>query len=267
MTKYIHGFNQTERERLISQNDTLSKYIYERIDLRNVTKLLEIGCGVGAQMIYVLKKYPHLHVTGVDIEESQLQQARKNLDLAGIDPQQYSLISSQQFLSSPSSKYDGLLIIWVLEHVANPEELLSSYLPYIISGSPFFITEVKHSNLKMNPHNNLITRFWNDCIDYQKELGGDANVGERLEQILDNCGVKEFYTKPFELSFDESTPDKKQEIFKYWIMLMKSAAIERIQKGDFSKSEWQEVEDIMTKRIKNPNSSFYYAFIQAFGKV
>ncbi len=42
-------------------------------------RLIEVGCGVGAQTEILLRHFPDLHVTGVDASEPNLAAARESL--------------------------------------------------------------------------------------------------------------------------------------------------------------------------------------------
>ena len=72
-------FEKKEQERLAQQAKFLEPYVYEGIDLEFKKTLLEVGCGVGAQTEILLRRFPDLHIDGVDLSESQLSIAQKVL--------------------------------------------------------------------------------------------------------------------------------------------------------------------------------------------
>ncbi len=47
---YLHGFSQKEQDRLRTQAAFAEHTVYQDINLSSVKNLLEVGCGVGAQM-------------------------------------------------------------------------------------------------------------------------------------------------------------------------------------------------------------------------
>ena len=79
VTPYLHGFSRTEQERLIRQARLAESTVFHDIDMDGVRRLLEVGCGVGAQTEILLRRFPQLHVTGVDLSVSQLNAALANL--------------------------------------------------------------------------------------------------------------------------------------------------------------------------------------------
>src|SRR5882724_10063285 len=75
-TEYIHTFTKDEQDRLVRQAELLEPHLHQYIDLSGCSRLLEIGCGVGAQLRLLFRRYPDLHMTGVDISENQILRAR-----------------------------------------------------------------------------------------------------------------------------------------------------------------------------------------------
>jgi len=77
--EYIHTFTKNEQDRLVRQAELLEPHLHKYVDLAGCSRLLEIGCGVGAQLRLLLRRYPDLHMTGVDISEKQIERARQFL--------------------------------------------------------------------------------------------------------------------------------------------------------------------------------------------
>src|SRR5688500_4918648 len=75
-TEYIHTFTKDEQDRLVRQGELLEPHLHKYVDMSGCSSMLEIGCGVGAQLRLLFRKYPNLHMTGVDISENQIQRAR-----------------------------------------------------------------------------------------------------------------------------------------------------------------------------------------------
>ncbi|HSO39530.1 MAG TPA: class I SAM-dependent methyltransferase, partial [Labilithrix sp.] len=78
-TGYLHGYSEPERERLHRQARFLEPMVHDRLPYRRRHRLLEVGCGVGAQTEILLRHFPELHVTGVEINDDQLAEARRFL--------------------------------------------------------------------------------------------------------------------------------------------------------------------------------------------
>jgi trans-aconitate methyltransferase len=63
---YIHGFSEREQKRLVDQARTMADAVFGEFDFSSGERLLEIGCGVGAQLKMLHERWPHLQLSGVD---------------------------------------------------------------------------------------------------------------------------------------------------------------------------------------------------------
>jgi cyclopropane fatty-acyl-phospholipid synthase-like methyltransferase len=70
---YIHGYSDTEQERLIQQAEYWrEKLILKDLDYQAGEKLLEIGCGAGAVLGILGQTFPGLKLAGIDLEQKQI---------------------------------------------------------------------------------------------------------------------------------------------------------------------------------------------------
>ena len=76
---YLHGFTQKEQQRLYHQARFMEHRVHEGLPLQRAKRLLEVGCGVGAQTEILLRRFPELHVTGVDMSKANLSRAKEHL--------------------------------------------------------------------------------------------------------------------------------------------------------------------------------------------
>src|ERR1700677_4713599 len=120
MEPYFHGFDEAERQRLLQQADILAPLIYQNVDFTHCKSILEIGAGVGAQTLQLLKRFPAAKFTCIERAETQVQAARENLK-DYISTGQVQLIqAAAEDLPLEDASYDGVFICWVLEHVQSP---------------------------------------------------------------------------------------------------------------------------------------------------
>ena len=85
MARYVHGYGTAEQERLIEQAEHWRhRLIHAGTELEPGTRLLEVGCGVGAVLAVLGEEFPCLTLTGVDIAPKQLEYARGHLERSGI---------------------------------------------------------------------------------------------------------------------------------------------------------------------------------------
>src|SRR5687767_15209626 len=77
---YLHGYTAGERDRLRRQARFLEPMVHDRLPYRRRKKLLEVGSGVGAQTEILLRHFPEIVVTGIEINDAQIEEARRFLD-------------------------------------------------------------------------------------------------------------------------------------------------------------------------------------------
>lgn len=262
---YIHGYSEEEQARLIAQNEVLAPYIYRRIELTGCRTLVEIGCGVGAQMMYLLGRYTDLHITGIELSPRQLRRAE--LHLSGIPSYagRYDLVEGDATMILPPghSGQDAALLVWVLEHVPEPLSLLQRIREWLPEGRHLFLTEVCHSSLLFYPDQPDIMAYWEDTLRCQRRLGGDPDVGLKLFSLLAGAGFNEVEVWPHTFMLDGSRPQERATLLAYWLDLMRSALHQTLASGDTTLARWQTAETAMRRLMEREDAVFHYSFMQA----
>lgn len=262
--KYIHGYSETEQARLVSQGQVLSPFIFDRLDLTSVKHLLEVGSGVGAMTLAILERYPDLPITCLEISATQLAKAKINLPKSKVGTQiQLQQTDARQMDFEANSTFDGAFLCWVLEHIPQPERVLSELYRVLEKGSQVFITEVFHSSLHLFPHCPNVMKYWQKCIDFQATIDGDANIGHRLGNMLHDVGFSEIDVRPYPMFFDKRQPENRKKILTYWHGLMLSALENMLQANYCTLELWQKAEVELLTLLKNDDAVFYYSFVQA----
>lgn len=262
---YIHGYSEEEQDRLISQNDTLYPYIYKSWNFGNKKHIVEIGCGVGAQMISLLTKYPDLHMTGIEFAPQQVKKASFNLGSIPSLNGRFTLITGDAAELVPrfDNDPDGVLMVWILEHVRRPLQLLKNVAQWMSPGVPLYVTEVFHPSFYVWPQNPDIQTYWQDTLRCQTKGGGDPQVGITLYNLLYQAGFDDIQTQVNTFYLDGSKSEERQKMLLYWLELMRSALHQTLDAGETTLDRWQKAEAAMRALIENVEAVFYYSFCQA----
>lgn len=69
---YVHGYTERESVRLIDQAITLTEFLHVGTAFPPGSRVLEAGCGVGAQTVTLAKNSPGARITSVDISDESL---------------------------------------------------------------------------------------------------------------------------------------------------------------------------------------------------
>ncbi|MBI2380074.1 MAG: class I SAM-dependent methyltransferase [Gammaproteobacteria bacterium] len=265
---YIHGFSSTEQERLRKQARFSEQIVYRDIDFSHAGNILEVGCGVGAQTEVLLRRFPDLHITGIDFSEKQLAAASANLASLPYTDGRYQLqhMDATNMGFKPRS-FDGAFLCWVLEHVPNPLRVLSEVRRVLQPGARVFITEVLNSSFFLDPYSPNLNKYWVAFNDHQLEVGGDPFVGAKLGNMLLALGYRDVRTEVKTWHLDNRNPDKRQEIIAYWTELLLSAADQLIQKQAVTAELVEKMTDELKRVQSDPNAVFFYSFVQATATV
>jgi ubiquinone/menaquinone biosynthesis C-methylase UbiE len=261
---YLHGYRQEERDRLHRQARFLEPMVHDRLPFRRRHRVLEVGCGVGAQTEILLRHFPDLHVTGIDIQDDQLAEARRFLATVPWAAGRYDIrhMDAEKLEVEPES-FDGAFLCWILEHVPSPARVLGEVRRVIRPGSPIVCNEVLNATFFIDPYSPDTLRYWMAYNDRQIDLGGDPFVGGKLGNLLLSVGYRDVVTEVKTFHLDNRAPVERTEMLAYWTELLLSGAPALLESGRVS----QDVVDGMTRELdrvaRDPNSVFFYSFVQA----
>lgn len=265
---YLHGFTNVEQERLRHQARFAEQSVYEDIDLSGVDKLLEVGCGVGAQSEILLRRFPGISLTGIDLSESQLSAAKSNLAQLGFAEGRWELHKQDaSAMSLPARSFDGAFLCWILEHANEPARVLSETRRMLRQGSIVYLTEVMNSSFFLEPYSPALWKYWMAFNDYQHELGGDPFVGAKLGNLLLSTGFRDIETNIKSWHLDNRHPIRRQEMITYWSNLLWSASEQLLEAGVVSEELVAAAKAEMQRVSTDPNAVFFYSFVQARARV
>ncbi len=261
---YLHGYSPLEQDRLMRQAEFAEHTVYKNVDLTEVQNLLEVGCGVGAQTSILLRRFPKIKITGIDLNEEQLAAANVTLEQLPMAKGRYTIQKMDaQNMDFSAHSFDGAFLCWILEHVPDPLQILNEVRRVLRPGGVIYITEVVNSSFFLDPYSPNLWKYWMAFNDYQFDGAGDPFVGAKLGNFLSAVGFQKIKTEVITWHLDNRQPEKRRKIIEYWAELLLSAADQLVKAGYVT----QEVVDAgmleLKKAQKNPNAVFLYSFMQA----
>ncbi len=265
---YLHGYSEVERERLRRQARFAEFRVHQGIDLTGVQRLLEVGCGVGAQSEMLLRRFPNLKLVGIDRNEQQLGAAREFLKSLQFTSGRYELqaMDAAELKFDPGS-FDGAFLCWVLEHVDDPLAVLSEVRRVLAPGARIYVTEVMNSSFFLDPYSPETWKYWMAFNDFQYESGGDPFVGAKLGNLLLSAGYRDIETDIKTWHLDNRQPVRRHEMMAYWTELLLSAADQLLAAGVVDEANVAAVRRELDQVSRNPNAVFLYSFMQATARV
>lgn len=261
---YVHGFSEAEQERLYRQARFLEHRVHDRLPFRRAKKLLEVGCGVGAQSEILLRHFPDLSITGVDASVDNATRAQRHLDqLPWTEGRFQGIAADASSLEFPAATFDAAFLCWILEHVADPMLVLSETRRVLKPGAPIVVSEVQNASFFLEPYSPQTMAYWMAFNDRQVEIGGDPFVGAKLGNLMQAVGYRDVTTEVRTIHLDNRSPGERAEFIEYWTELLLSGAPGLQEAGKVS----VDVVEGMTRELHavahNPNAVFFYSFVQA----
>lgn len=274
MIDYLHGYSTWEQQRLLEQAQILGKYIFNFLDFSHHQHILEVGMGVGAQTILLLDKFPHLQITGIESSPTQVETAKQNLskfenlgDRCQIIQADARKIGDLDKSILDMKSIDGVMFIWVLEHVPAAIEVLQEVRRVAVAGTKVYITEVFNSSFFLYPESTHVMNFWRKSIEFQAVIGGDGNIGVRLGNLLTDAGYRNISVRPCLIFVDKRQPAARLEFIQYWKNLMQSMVDGLVKNNYITLKDWDIVAQEMDELMANHDAIFYYTPIQAVAEV
>jgi len=202
----VHGYHSREHERLHDQAGTLVDLLHSDTAYPHGSKVLEVGCGVGAQTVTLAGRSPDAHFTSIDLSEESISRARQAVDLAGL-----TNVSFQQAdvfdLPFETESFDHVFVCFVLEHLSQPHEALAILKGQLKLGGTITVIEGDHGSAYFHPHSPAAQAAIDCLVKLQREAGGNALIGREIYPLLVEAGFEDVRVSPRVVYVDSSRPD------------------------------------------------------------
>ncbi|TRO47971.1 methyltransferase domain-containing protein [Candidatus Bathyarchaeota archaeon] len=262
--QYVHGYSSKEYKRLQDQAQTLTDLLHHDTIYPAESRVLEVGCGVGAQTMILAKNNPQNKIFSLDLSSESISTTKARLEAA-----EYSNVSFLQadLFSLPfeDETFDHVFVCFVLEHLLNPRKALESLRRILKTGGSLTVIEGDHGSAYFHPDSVAAKKTIQCLIDLQAKTGGNALIGRQLYPLLSSASYKEVHVSPLMVYADESLPAMVEGFTKKTFNAMIEGIKEQaINEKMIEEKEWNEgVSDLF--RTSQKNSVFCYTFFKAVG--
>jgi len=267
-TQYIHTFTPEEQQRLIDQALFLEPYHHAGLDFTGCRTILEVGCGVGAQMSLLLRRWPQAKVIGVDRAEAQIDRARQTLAEHIKTGRAEVHLASGDGLPFGDASFDAGVVFWVFEHVARPLPILADILRVLKPGAAFVTTEVFDQALHVHPASPHMRAYFQAFTALQAEFGGEPNIGVRMPGLLAQAGFTDVSILDVSPTLDARMADANQRraFLDYFQTLLLSGSGPLLQRGRVSPETLAGLKAEFTALLSNPAAVFSYGAKRTTGR-
>ena len=121
--RYIHGYSQEESNRLNDQADSIADLLHWDSNWPAESRILEAGCGTGAQTKTIAQKNPECVFVSVDLSAISLDKARAmaaEYEVGNVTFRQADVMR----LPYQDQHFDHIFVCFLLEHLPDPQVAL-----------------------------------------------------------------------------------------------------------------------------------------------
>ncbi len=259
---YVHGYSHTESGRLRDQANVLMELLHHDTRFPPGSRVLEAGCGIGAQTVFLAAHSPDAHITSVDISVDSLAKARETVSAAGL-----SNVTFQQAdvyrLPFPDGAFDHVFLCFVLEHLPDPGRALGELRRVLRAGGGLTVIEGDHGSAYFHPASAKAQKNIDCLVELQARMGGNALIGRALFPLLRGAGLHDVSVDPRVVYADGSRPVWVRGFtLDTFTAMVKGVRDEALRMGLIDESSWNEgIRDL--ERTAADDGTFNYTFFKA----
>jgi SAM-dependent methyltransferase len=202
---YVHGYQARENERLLDQAGSLVDLLHVDTSYPQGSKVLEAGCGVGAQTVTLAGRSPGAQFTSIDISRQSLAEAEEKVRRAGLTNVEFSQADIFA-LPFAAASFDHVFVCFVLEHLSRPVDALTILMGLVKPGGTVTIIEGDHGSTYFHPDSRAAHEAIQCLVTLQREGGGNALIGRELYPLMVEAGLDEVQVSPRMVYVDASRP-------------------------------------------------------------
>jgi len=264
--EYVHGYSERETQRLQEQSLILENLLHSGTSYPRDSRVLEVGCGVGAQTLILLRRNPGIHLTSIDMSAESLQKAREKVEEMGYDNVEFLHENILDHRLEPGS-FDHLFICFVLEHLEQPVRALEHMMKLLRVGGTITLIEGDHSSGKWTPETEASRAAWNGLVMSQQMLGHDPDIGRRLHVLMSDAGIHQPRVEPREVSPDQSNPKLLDGVVNQIITPMVYSAEKEVLENRLVEPDiWKTGLRDLSQVANSPDGTFFYSWFKGEGK-
>jgi SAM-dependent methyltransferase len=210
---YVHGYDERESDRLQDQAGALVTLLHSDTAYPPNARVLEAGCGVGAQSITLARNSPQAQFIAFDHSAGSLAAARRRIADAGLTNVEF-LRADIFHLPFPPESFDHVFVCFVLEHLADPSQALLVLKRLLKPNGTITVIEGDHGSAYFHPDNDDAHAAIRCLVDLQRAAGGDGLIGRQVYPLLVSAGCSDVTVSPRMVYVDSSKPDLVESFTK-----------------------------------------------------
>jgi ubiquinone/menaquinone biosynthesis C-methylase UbiE len=258
MGSYVHGYSEREARRLTEQAAILAQRLHSGTAYPPGSRVLEAGCGVGAQTLELARRSPGAQFTSVDISPVSLAQARDAVTNVTFECHDINTLPYAE------ASFDHVFVCFVLEHLADTAGALKELKRVLRPGGSLTSIEGDHGSCFWYPRGEAAAVVWECLIAEQQVLGHNPLIGRQLYPILKAAGFDVVELEPRWVYADARNVDLLaggvNQIFVPMVATARDAALAG---GRCDADTWRRGIAELEAIAQSPEGSFFYTWFKA----
>ncbi len=259
--KYLHGYTSRESQRLQDQAWVLAELLHFDTIYPAGHRVLEAGCGVGAQTVFLAGNSPEAFFVAVDISESSLLHAKRSAETNGLGNVQFE-IQDVNALTYKNSSFDHVFVCFLLEHMIDPIKTLLELKRVLKEGGTMTVIEGDHGSAYFHPDSEAARKAISCQVMIQARAGGNSNIGRSLHPLMVRAGFENPNVTPRLIYADDSRPALAEGFTKNTFIAMIKGVRDKVASEGILDLETfdQGIDDLY--RTAEPGGTFSYTFFK-----
>lgn len=259
---YVHGYSSHEARRLGDQADTLAALLHADTAYPAGSRVLEVGCGVGAQTVHLIASSPGAQIVAADVSADSLARARAQVAAQAPEARVEWCRADVFDLPFADASFDHVFVCFVLEHLRGPARALAALRRVLRPGGTITVIEGDHGSAFFHPSSPYARAAIDRQIRLQAAAGGDALIGRRLQPLLAGAGYDDVVVRPRTVYADRTRPALVDGFTRNtFIAMVESVRDDALAAGLTTRGDWDRgIADL--RRTAHDGGTFHYTFFK-----
>lgn len=261
---YVHGYTGREGQRLCDQAETLADLLHHDTLYGEGERVLEAGCGTGAQTKILATRNPGTEFTCVDLSPISLARARDEAEVSGLSNVDFRVADVHR-LPFDNNSFSHAFVCFLLEHLTNPQRALAELMRVVRPGGTVTVIEGDHGSAYFYPDCAESRRAIDALVRIQGDMGGNGLIGRQLYPLLSEAGLDGVTVSPRMVYVDRTRPALVEGFIRdTFTAMIEGVRGEALSRGLIAEQDWKRgIRGLL--RTMEPDGVFCYTFFKATG--